>query len=44
MGHDLRHLGVQPLAHLGAAMVQMHRSVGVDMDQRPGLVEEGRVE
>ena len=44
MGHDLRHLGVQPLAHFGAAMVQMHRPVGIDMDQRPGLVEEGRVE
>jgi ribosomal 50S subunit-associated protein YjgA (DUF615 family) len=37
--HHLRHLGVQALAHLGAAVVHQHRAVGVDMHQRAGLVE-----
>ncbi len=36
--HHLRHLGVQALAHLGAAVVHQHRTVGVDMHQRAGLV------
>jgi hypothetical protein len=39
--HHLRHLGVQALAHLGAAVVHEHRAVGVDVHQRAGLVEVG---
>jgi hypothetical protein len=39
IGQHLRDLGIEPLPHLGAAMVQVHRSVLVDMDQRAGLVE-----
>ena len=35
---DLLHLGEQALAHLGAAVVQQHRAVAVDVDQRAGLV------
>ena len=35
----LRHLGVQALAHLGAAVVHQDRAVGVDVHQRAGLVE-----
>ena len=41
---DLEHLGVQPLAHLGAAVVDQHRAVLVDVHQRAGLVEGGEVE
>ena len=41
---DLEHLGVQALAHLGAAVVDQHRAVLVDVHQRPGLVEGGEVE
>ena len=36
------HLGdldVEPLPHLGAAVVQVDAAVGIDMDQRAGLVE-----
>ena len=44
MRHHLRHLGVQALAHLGAAVVHEHRAVGVDMHQRAGLVEVRDVE
>ena len=40
LGHHLRDLGVQPLAHLGAAVVQRDRAVGVDVHQRAGLVQE----
>ena len=36
---DLRDLGVQALAHLGAAVVHEHRAVGVDVHQRAGLVQ-----
>ena len=43
-GGDLQHLGVQALAHLGAAVVDQHRAVLVDVHQRPGLVEGGEVE
>ena len=39
LGDDLRDLGVEPLPHLGAAVVQMHDAVGVDVHQRAGLVE-----
>ena len=44
LGHHLRHLDVEPLPHLGAAMVQMHRTIGIDMDQRAGLIEMGERE
>ena len=43
-GRDLEHLGVQPLAHLGAAVVDQHRAVLVDVHQRSRLVEGGQVE
>ena len=43
-GGDLEHLGVQPLAHLGAAVVDQHRPVLVDVHQRARLVEGGQVE
>ena len=39
--HHLGDLDHQPLAHLGAAMVQVDRSVGIDQHQRAGLVEVG---
>ena len=39
LGHHLRDLDVEPLPHLGAAMVQVHRAVLIDMHQRAGLVE-----
>jgi hypothetical protein len=39
LGHHLRHLDVDALSHLGAAVVHLHRTVGVDMHQRAGLVE-----
>ena len=35
---DLRHLGVQALAHLGAAMVDLAGAVGIHMNQCAGLV------
>ena len=44
MCHHLGHLGVQTLAHLGAAVVHEHRSVGVDVHQGPGLVQVRQVE
>ena len=37
--HHLRDLGEQALAHFGAAVVEQHAAVGVDVQQRPGLVE-----
>ncbi len=40
VGHDLRHLGVQALAHLGAAVVDLHAAIRVDVHQRAGLVEQ----
>ena len=36
--HHLGHLGVEALAHLGAAVVQVDAAVRVDMDQRPRLI------
>ena len=39
LGHHLRDLDEQALPHLGAAMVQADRAVGVDMHQRAGLVQ-----
>ena len=44
VGDDLRDLGVQALAHLGAAVVDEHRAVAVDVDERAGLVEMDEVE
>ena len=44
LGHDLRDLDVEALAHLGAAVVQMHRAVLIDVHQRAGLVEVGERE
>ena len=44
MRHDLGHLGVEPLAHLGAAVVHQHTAVGVDMHQGTRLVEVRDVE
>ncbi len=41
VGDDLRHLGVQALSHLGAAVVHLHAAVGVHVDQGARLVEEG---
>ena len=37
--HDLGDLDEEPLPHLGAAVVQVHRTVLIDMHQRAGLVE-----
>ena len=41
VGDDLGDLGVEALAHLGAAVVQVHRAVVVDVDQGAGLVVPG---
>ena len=43
-GHDLRDLGEQPLPHLGAAVVEMNRAVGIDVHQRGGLIERDQCE
>ena len=32
-------LMIEPLPHLGAAVIEMHRAVGIDMNKRAGLVE-----
>ena len=37
--HHLRDLDIEPLPHLGAAMVQVHGAILIDMHQRAGLVE-----
>ena len=39
LGDELGDLGHQALAHLGAAVVQLHAAVGVDVQQRARLVE-----
>ncbi len=44
VGGDLADLGVQALAHLGAAVVHLHAAIAVDQHQRAGLIEEGRGE
>ena len=41
VGGDLADLGVQALAHLGAAVIHLHAAIAVDEHQRAGLVEEG---
>src|SRR5260370_35857550 len=38
---NLPDLGVQPLAHFGAAMVHLDAAILIYKDQRPGLVEHG---
>ena len=35
----LRDLGEQPLPHLGAAVIQVHGAVVIDVHQGPGLIE-----
>ena len=40
VGGDLDHLGVETLAHLGAAVTDLHRAVLVEEHERAGLVEE----
>ncbi len=42
--HHLRDLDEQALAHLGAAVVQHHAAVGIDVHQRARLVERRTVE
>ena len=44
LGHHLGDLDVEPLPHLGAAVVQVDAAVGVEVDQGAGLVEVGRGE
>ena len=44
VGHELANLHVEALAHLGAAGRDLDRAVGVDVDQRIGLVQESRRE
>ena len=44
LGHHLRDLDIEPLPHLGAAVIEMHRAVGIDMDKRARLVEMGERE
>ena len=44
VGHHLRHLDVEPLPHLGAAVVEVDRAVAIDVHQRAGLVVPGRGE
>jgi hypothetical protein len=41
---DTQDLGVEPLAHLGSAVVHLEGAVAVEMQQRARLVEEGRSE
>ena len=39
LGNDLRHLYVEPLPHLGAAVIEADGAVAVDMNERSGLIE-----
>ena len=39
MGDDLHDLGVDALAHFGAAMIDQHRAIDIHMHQRTGLIE-----
>ena len=41
VGGHLRHLGVQSLAHFGAAVVHADGTVLIDVDQRAALIEHG---
>ena len=40
-GNHLRNLDVEPLPHFRAAMIEMHRSIRVDMDTGACLIEVG---
>ena len=42
--HHLRDLHIEPLPHLGAAVIELHRAIGVDMNQGAGLVQVGERE
>src|SRR5262249_19067679 len=44
LGDHLRHLDEQALPHLGAAVVEHHAAVGVDVNERARLVERRAVE
>src|SRR5262249_30179042 len=44
LGDHLRDLDEQALPHLGAAVVERHAAVRIDIDQRAGLVERRPVE
>ena len=44
IGDNLRHLGVEALAHFGAAMIELHRAVIIDMDKGARLIEKLCVE
>ncbi len=37
-GDDLRHFDVKSLSHLGAAVIDHHTAIGIDMQQGPCLV------
>ncbi len=39
LGDDLRHLGVQPLPHFGAAVVHQHAAIGIDVNECARLVQ-----
>ena len=41
VGADRQHFAMQALAHLGAAVVELHAAVRVDQHERAGLVEHG---
>ena len=41
---DLLDLGVQPLAHFGAAVIHLHAAVAINQHQRAGLIEKRRGE
>ena len=41
---DLHDLGVDALAHFGAAMIDQNRAIDVDVHQRAGLIQMGQVE
>ena len=41
---DLHHLRMQPLTHLGAAVVERDRAIGIDLHQRARLIEMGQRE
>ncbi len=40
-GHHLRDLDMHALPHLGSAVIEQHRSVGIHLDERASLVECG---
>jgi hypothetical protein len=38
LGCNLKHFGVKPLTHFGAAVVELNAAVGIDEQQCAGLV------